>query len=100
MLALCARSKIKGADGAERRLSDEDVDRLLRMAAKESDGSYRVVTSRAVEGAPVGPFLDESTRPDDPNDIVPHEYRRELRALRVFSAWTNHVDTKAINSLD
>ena len=40
------------------------------------------------------------TRPDDPNDIVPHEHRRELRALRVFAAWTNHVDSKSINSLD
>ncbi len=83
-----------------RRLTDRDLDRLLRMAAQESDGSYRVVASRAVEGKPVGPFLYQGTRPDDPNDIVPHEHRRELRGLRVFSAWTNHVDTKAINSLD
>jgi hypothetical protein len=44
--------------------------------------------------------LYEGTRSDDPNDVVPHEHRRELRAVRVFSAWTNHVDSKAINSLD
>jgi hypothetical protein len=100
MLTLGERSKITAADGAERRLTDHDIDRLLRMAAQESDGSYRVVASRAVEGKPVGPFLYEGTRPDDPNDVVPHEHRRELRGLRVFSAWTNHVDTKAINSLD
>lgn len=30
--------------------------------------------------------------------VVPH--RRELRALRVFAAWLNHVDTKSQNSLD
>ncbi len=42
----------------------------------------------------------KGTRPDDPNDIVPHEHRRELRALRVFGAWTNLVDLKAGNTLD
>ena len=40
------------------------------------------------------------TRPDDPNDIVPHEHRRELRALKVFAAWTNLVDLKALNTMD
>jgi hypothetical protein len=100
MLTIGETAKITAVDGAESRLTDRDIDRLLRMAAQESDGSYRVVASRAVEGRPVGPFLYHGTRSDDPNDIVPHEHRRELRGLRVFSAWTNHVDTKAINSLD
>jgi hypothetical protein len=31
---------------------------------------------------------------------VPHEHRRELRALRVFSAWTNLTDLKAGNTVD
>lgn len=100
MLVLGEESTITAEDGGERTLTNRDIDRLLRMAAQEPDGSYRVVASKAVEGRPVGPFLYVGTRPDDPNDIVPHEHRRELRALRVFAAWTNHVDTKAINSLD
>ncbi|MBA3269737.1 MAG: hypothetical protein H0T71_04430 [Acidobacteria bacterium] len=94
------RSTIAAADGGERRLTDRDIDRLLRNAAQGEDGSYRVVASKALTGTPVGPFLYVGTRPDDPNDVVPHEHRRELRGLRVFAAWTNHVDTKAINSLD
>jgi hypothetical protein len=99
-LVLGERSKIASADGGERQLTDADVDRLLRIAAQEADGSYRVIASKALSGKPLGPFLYVDTRPDDPNDIVPHEHRRELRGLRVFAAWTNHVDSKAINSLD
>ena len=48
----------------------------------------------------VGGFRYHGTRPDDPNDIVPHEHRRSLRALKVFGAWTNLVDMKAGNTLD
>ncbi len=99
-LVLNEKSRMTGADGAERRLNQGDIDRLLRMAAQDADGGYRVTASKAVAGKPVGPFLYVGTRPDDPNDIVPHEHRRELRAIRVFAAWTNHVDSKAINSLD
>jgi hypothetical protein len=53
-----------------------------------------------VDGTALGPFRYSGTRSDDPNDLVPHEHRRELRALRVFGAWTNLVDLKAGNTLD
>jgi hypothetical protein len=53
-----------------------------------------------VPGRPIGGFRYYGTRPDDPNDVVPHEHRRELRALKVFGAWTNLVDMKAGNTLD
>jgi hypothetical protein len=48
----------------------------------------------------VGPFRFEGTRADDPNDVLLHQDRRELRALRVFCAWLNHVDSSAHNTLD
>lgn len=93
-------AKFNIASGRSRAMRATDVDRLLERADRETDGTYRVVASLALEGTPVGRIRFEGTRPDDPNDIVPHENRRELRGYGVFAAWLNHVDAKAINSLD
>lgn len=93
-------AKVTLAQGRERPMRASDIDRLLERAERAEDGSYRVVASKALEGTPVGRIRFERTRPDDPNDLVPHEDRRELRGYGVFAAWLNHVDAKAINSLD
>jgi hypothetical protein len=77
-----------------------DVDAIFRRAHRSQDGSYRAVAARGVEGRPIDGFHYFGTRSDDPNDVVPHEHRRELRALKVFGAWTNLVDMKAGNTLD
>jgi len=99
-LTIGAKAKLVAPDGSKRRLRASDLDALLEGANRDADGSYRVVASRAVPGKPVGRIQFSGTRPDDPNDVVPHEDRRELRAYGVFAAWLNHVDAKGINSLD
>jgi hypothetical protein len=99
-LSIASGATFKGPDGQARHITASDIDRLLRRVARNADGSYRILASRQLEGTPVGPFRYAGTRADDPNDTVPHEHRRELRALRVFAAWLNHVDTKSQNSLD
>jgi len=86
--------------GKRRAMRANDIGDLLKRANQESDGSYRVVASRALPGKPVGRVRFYGTRSDDPNDIVAHENRRELRGYGVFAAWLNHVDAKSINSLD
>ena len=86
--------------GKRRSMRPGDLDTLLKRADRERDGAYRIVASKALPGKPIGRIRFLDTRPDDPNDIVPHEDRRELRAYGVFAAWLNHVDAKAINSLD
>jgi hypothetical protein len=86
--------------GGRRVIVQKDIDEVLDRAARSADGSYRAIAGRALPGKPLGGFKYFGTRPDDPNDIVPHEHRRELRALQVFGAWTNLVDMKAGNTLD
>ncbi len=81
-------------------MGQSDLNDVLRRSERSDDGSYRVVVGRALAGRPVGGFKYFGTRPDDPNDVVPHEHRRELRALKVFGAWANLVDMKAGNTLD
>jgi len=86
--------------GKRRPMKSGDIDDVLRRAHRSPDGTYRAVAARAVPGRVLGGFRYHDTRPDDPNDVVPHEHRRELRALKVFGAWTNLVDMKAGNTLD
>jgi hypothetical protein len=86
--------------GKDRPMRLGDIEDVLKRSHRSPDGSYRAVAARAIPGRPLGGFRYYDTRPDDPNDIVPHEHRRELRALKVFGAWTNLTDMKAGNTLD
>jgi len=99
-LAIDEAARITPPSGNRRPFKPSDIRALLRKADREPDGSYRVIASKALEGRPVGGFRFYGTRSDDPNDVVAHEHRRELRAYGTFSAWVNHVDSKSINTLD
>ena len=80
-----ARTRAVEDDNGRRRQMEPARHRRAcsKRAARNGDGSYRVLASKALEGKPVGPFRYYGTRPDDPNDIFPHEHRRELRGLLV-----------------
>jgi len=100
-LVISERATIRDPlNGRRRRLRKSDIDEVFERAARTSAGRYRVLVSRFAPGKPLGNFRYYGTRPDDPNDIVPHEHRRELRGARVFGAWLNHDDSRGINSLD
>lgn len=86
--------------GHRRLMTREDVDVILKRAARQTNGKYRAIASRYADGKPLGYFKYYGTRPDDPNDIYPHEHRRELRGNRVFAAWLNHDDSRGLNTLD
>jgi hypothetical protein len=99
-LVISETATVKAPSGKRRKMKQSDIANMLRRAEPNDDGTYRVVASLALSGKPLGGFRFYGTRPDDPNDVIPHEHRRELRGYFVFAAWLNHVDCKAINSLD
>jgi len=94
------KATVRRPSGKRTPFSRDDMNAILETVARNADGSYRVIAGRLLPGKILGGFLYTGTRPDDPNDLVPHEHRRELRALRVFGAWTNLTDLKAANTLD
>jgi len=99
-LTIDREAKVETISGRVRGMKWDDIQGVLKRANRQKDGSYRLLASRGLPGKILGGFEYYGTRPDDPNDVVSHENRRELRALRVFGAWTNLVDMKALNTLD
>jgi hypothetical protein len=94
------KASVRRPNGKRSPFTRDDMHAILERVARNPDGTYRVVAGRLLPGKILGGFQYEGTRPDDPNDLVPHEHRRELRALRVFGAWTNLTDWKGANTLD
>jgi hypothetical protein len=86
--------------GRKRPMSGSDVTRALRRVPSDGQGRYRGLASLFVDGKVLENFRYHGARHDDPNDVVPHEHRRDLRGLFVFAAWVNHNDSRAINNLD
>jgi hypothetical protein len=86
--------------GDEVPLTETRLRRLLRRVPRLPDGRIRVTASKYIPGRPIGPFRYFGTRSDDPNDVILHEQRRELRGLRLLAAWLNHDDTRAHNTQD
>jgi hypothetical protein len=85
--------------GDERPFDQHALDAIV-AAAPWRDGRVRVVASAWLPGHLIGPFRYEGTRADDPNDVVAHEDRRELRALRVLDAWLARYDSRSGNTID
>ena len=97
---LSKRARMNVSDSQSRKITWRDFRDIVQNTPRSPDGSFRMMASLKIEGEAVGPFRYEGTRPDDPNDTVPHENRRDLRGLFVLTSWLNHTDAKANNSLD
>lgn len=81
-------------------MTADDFDRIMKRVERRPDGRVRAMTSKFLEGDPLGGFRYMGTRKDDPNDIVPHEHRRELRGLYVLCSWVKYFNIKDSNTLD
>lgn len=86
-------------EGTVKAFDQASLARILQQASHR-DGLVRMVASAWLPGKPIGPYRYEGTRDDDPNDVVPHEDRRELRGARLLAAWLNHFDTREQNTMD
>jgi hypothetical protein len=76
------------SDFVVRDTSQHDAVRaFFRRGPHSDDGVFRAGVTRWPIGADLGPTPALSVRGDDPNDRVPHEDRRTVRALKVFFAW-------------
>lgn len=82
-----------------RPMTRADLDEILKRSHRNEDGSYRAVASLLLPGKLKGPFEFVGMRADDPNDLIPHEHRRDLRGLRVLCAWVDHDDVKPANTM-
>jgi hypothetical protein len=78
----------------------EIVDKILARAPRRDDGTWRAVASRFLAGKPLGEWEFRGRRRDDPEDLVPHQHRREVRGLYTVAAWLNNTDGSARNTLD
>lgn len=89
------------AMGKPQKLDEDDIDLLLRRSAKDPARGYRAVALRIPPGfKALGPYRFFDRRSDDPNDIVPHEHRRDLRGLYVLSAWLSNNWISSLQTAD
>jgi hypothetical protein len=97
---LAEKATFKSKYGKDRRLTAVQLRQIFDRIPREPDGRIRLMASLALPPKIVGPFRYAGVRSDDPNDLIPHERRRDLRGLEVLFAWLNHTDAKGDNSLD
>ncbi|MCZ2154502.1 MAG: hypothetical protein LC114_11480, partial [Bryobacterales bacterium] len=99
-LEIDSKAKFKGPDGKARPMNSRDVTSILMKVPRLPDGRYRGSASFYIAGKGVGPHRYYGTRSDDPNDIYPHEHRRDQRGLWVSCAWLGHDDSRDLNTYD
>ena len=98
LLKLTPGLKFADNSGVEREFDQAAMEKILEGAQKR-DGLYRMLASRWLDGRTIGPFQYEETRDDDPNDVIDHEDRRDLRGARLIAAWLGHFDSREQNSM-
>ena len=83
----------------ERDFDRKALDKIINDSPKRGKLT-RVQASAWLPGRLIGPFRYVGTRADDPNDVIAHEDRRELRGGRLLAAWLDHFDAREQNTMD
>ncbi|HEU0035257.1 MAG TPA: hypothetical protein VFQ53_31745 [Kofleriaceae bacterium] len=87
-------------DGDKLPIDDAYVQQALAQVSHEPDGRIRGIASTYIAGKPLGGTPRLGVRADDPNDLIPHELRRDQRGLAALCAWLAHTDIREDNTLD
>jgi hypothetical protein len=83
------------------RLEEKDIDLFLETVPRDPRNGYRALAIKIPDDAErLGPFQFHGTRGDDPNDITPHEHRRDLRGLHILSSWVGNNWIAAVQTQD
>lgn len=99
-LVIAPDAQVKDWHGSKGKLDQAKLDKLLATIVFEPDGRIRGMTSRMIDGKPLGGHIAEGVRKGDPNDVIAHELRRDLRGMYVFYSWLDQNDVKEDNSID
>ena len=83
----------------KRPLTEALVKETLARVARV-DGRTPAVAVPWIPGTIVGGFDMLGVRPGDPNDRIPHQHRRSLRASWMLFAWLSVLDPSSINTID
>ncbi|MBD3345139.1 MAG: hypothetical protein GF401_08775 [Chitinivibrionales bacterium] len=86
--------------GRTREMSRYHLEKILAVVERTEEGLVRGLASKYITGEPLSAWRFRGTRKDDPNDFIPHQHRRELRALYVIGSWINHYDLTVANTFD
>lgn len=100
MLKLTPGLKVFDNAGISRVFDDAALDKVLASSTPAGEGKVRLQASKWLPGLALGPFRYIGTRADDPNDVIDHADRRELRGSRILGAWLDHWDAREQNSMD
>jgi hypothetical protein len=99
VLALEPGLTSKDNTGVRKPFDEKALANVLAQATPRGN-LVRMQASAWLPGHLLGPFRYEGTRDDDPNDVIAHEDRRELRGGRLLAAWLNHFDAREQNTMD
>ena len=102
-LASIERNRFRVASGAttwedtgfKKPLTQERLEEYLLILPQDDKGFFRALARKTPPGAYRGSFSFESRKKEDPENLVNHRDRREIRALGIFASWLNHYDLRA-----
>ncbi len=98
-LELESGAEVHMSNGHRAPLTRDTVDQILSHATETPEGKLRMGLSEFVEGEPISPWRYSGIWDADPNDVVPHEDRRELRGMYVLASWVSRIDSRQENTL-